>query len=484
MFAVSANLKKSLVLIMYDHIIDLSMQKYGEEMNLFAKLALTPKGWAKNVRVIVDQFGRITTVESGVDPSPEDQHLRNRILLPALSNLHSHSFQRAMAGLTEKRLEKKDSFWSWRKLMYDFLQTLTPEQMEAIAALVFMEMLECGYASVGEFHYVHHQKDGLHYKNIAETSLRIIVAAQEAGIGLTHLPVFYMQGGLNGKKLLHGQLRFSNDLESFLRILEQTQDTLRNVPEDYLLGIAPHSLRAVSPKLLTEIIEAKDSGPVHIHIAEQVREVEEIQEQFGGTPVEWLLENAPVNSRWCLIHATHMTQEETRNLAKSGAVVGLCPITEANLGDGIFDGSSLLLHGGRYGIGSDSNVRISLSEELRLLEYSQRFVLKERNVMTQNSESVGMALYIDSLMGGAQALNRKSGFIAPEYWADLLTLDSEALAFCGCSDGEILDRWIFAGDDSLVCDVWSAGRLMVSDGRHIKHNEIERRYRSVIQEFK
>jgi len=247
---------------------------------------------------------------------------------------------------------------------------------------------------------------------------------------------------------------------------------------------AGHDINYLALSGLSETSRRKDSGPVHIHIAEQVREVEEIQEQFGGTPVEWLLENAPVNSRWCLIHATHMTQEETRNLAKSGAVVGLCPITEANLGDGIFDGSSLLSHGGRYGIGSDSNVRISLSEELRLLEYSQRFVLKERNVMTQNSGSVGMALYVDALMGGAQALNRKSGFIAPEYWADLLTLDSEALAFCGCSDGEILDRWIFAGDDSLVCDVWSAGRLMVSDGRHVKHNEIERRYRSVIQEFK
>lgn len=452
-------------------------------MNFFAELALIPEGWAKNVRVTLDQTGRIATVESGVEPNPDDQNLRNRILLPAMSNLHSHSFQRAMSGLTEKRLEKRDSFWSWRELMYSFLERLTPEQMEAISALVFMEMLECGYASVGEFHYVHHQSGGQHYENIAETSCRIINAARKTGIGLTHLPVFYMQGGLNGKKLAEGQLRFGNDLEQYLRILDQTQDSLRNAPEDYLLGMAPHSLRAVSPESLKEIVEARSSGTVHIHIAEQLKEVEEIQTHFGARPVEWLLENVAVDSRWCLIHATHMTQEETQNLAKSGAVVGLCPITEANLGDGVFDGTELLLSGGKYGIGSDSNVRISLTEELRLLEYSQRLVRKERNVMTSKTGSVGRALYDDSLAGGAQALGRKSGSIVPGNWADLLTLDAEALTLSGCTEDEILDRWIFSGDDSLVREVWSAGRQMVADGQHIRHDEIERKYRSVIQEI-
>jgi formiminoglutamate deiminase len=347
-----------------------------------------------------------------------------------------------------------------------------------------MEMLECGYASVGEFHYVHHQSGGQHYENIAETSCRIINAARKTGIGLTHLPVFYMQGGLNDKKLAEGQLRFGNDLEQYLRILDQTQDSLRNAPEDYLLGMAPHSLRAVSPESLKEILEARSSGTVHIHIAEQLKEVEEIQTHFGARPVEWLLENVVVDSRWCLIHATHMTQEETQNLAKSGAVVGLCPITEANLGDGVFDGTELLLSGGKYGIGSDSNVRISLTEELRLLEYSQRLVRKERNVMTNKTGSVGRALYDDSLAGGAQALGRKSGSIVPGNWADLLTLDAEALTLSGCTEDEILDRWIFSGDDSLVREVWSAGRQMVVDGQHIRHNEIERKYRSVIQEIR
>jgi len=453
-------------------------------MNLFAELALTPEGWAKNVRVTVDQLGRISAVESGVDPNRDDQYLPNRILLPALSNLHSHSFQRAMSGLTEKRLEKRDSFWSWRELMYSFLERLTPEQIEAIAALVFMEMLECGYASVGEFHYVHHQRGGQHYGNIAETSCRVINAAEKAGIGLTHLPVFYMQGGLDGKALAQGQLRFGNEREGFLELLEQAQSALLNAPEDYLLGMAPHSLRAVSPESLKEIVKARASGPVHIHIAEQLKEVDDVLENYGARPVEWLLQNVSVDSRWCLIHATHMIPEETQNVAKSGAVVGLCPITEANLGDGVFDGSGLLSSGGKYGIGSDSNVFIALTEELRLLEYSQRFVRKERNVMTSNSGSVGRALYNDALVGGAQALGRKSGSLSPGNWADIVSLDAEALSLWGCSDDEFLDRWIFTSDDSLVCEVWSAGRQMVAHGQHIHHKEIEQRYRTVIQQIR
>jgi formimidoylglutamate deiminase len=453
-------------------------------MNLFAELALTPEGWAKNVRVTVDQLGRISAVESGVKPNPDDQYLWNRILLPALSNLHSHSFQRAMSGLTEKRLEKRDSFWSWRELMYSFLERLTPEHIEAIAGLVFMEMLECGYASVGEFHYVHHQSGGQHYANIAETSCRIIKAAQKAGIGLTHLPVFYMQGGLNGQSLTEGQLRFGNERDGFLQLLEQAQVALLKAPEDYLLGIAPHSLRAVSQESLQEIVKAINYGPIHIHIAEQLKEVDDVLESYGARPVEWLLQNVEVDSRWCLIHATHMIPEEIQNVAKSGAVVGLCPITEANLGDGVFDGSGFLSSGGKYGIGSDSNVFIALTEELRLLEYSQRLIRKERNVMTSNSGSVGRALYNDALLGGAQALGRNSGSLSPGNWADLVSLDAESLSLWGCSDDEFLDRWIFTADDSLVCEVWSAGRQMVAQGQHIHRKEIEKRYRSVIQEIR
>ncbi|HIF69053.1 MAG TPA: formimidoylglutamate deiminase [Candidatus Lambdaproteobacteria bacterium] len=452
-------------------------------MKLFAELALTSTGWEKNVRVTIDERGCIAAVESGIEANGEDQQLNGRILLPALANLHSHAFQRAMAGLTEQRLTGRDSFWSWRELMYRFLERLTPEHIEAIAALVFMEMLECGYASVGEFHYVHHQVGGTHHDNIAETSLRAIAAAQQTGIGLTHLPVFYMQGGVDGKALAGGQLRFGNSPDEFAHLLEQAQAALSKAPEDYVLGIAPHSLRAAAPEALATITDARPSGPIHIHIAEQVKEVEELQESYGARPVEWLLHNRPVDARWCLIHATHMTPEETAAFAKSGAVAGLCPITEANLGDGIFDGPRFLASGGKYGVGSDSNVRISLAEELRLLEYGQRLAQQARNVLVPESGSVGRALYESALAGGAQALARNSGRIEAGRWADLLTLDAESLLMWGCAEDEILDRWIFAGDDSLVREVWSAGRAVVENGRHVQHEQIARRYRFVIQEL-
>ncbi|MBC8258228.1 MAG: formimidoylglutamate deiminase [SAR324 cluster bacterium] len=466
-----------------------------DQLKIYAQTALLPEGWVNNICVTVDSSGRISNVEFGVEPqteqhvSVENQNLQNRILLPAMSNLHSHTFQRAMAGLTEKRIQKQDSFWSWRKLMYRFMEDLIPEQIEAIAAFVFMEMLECGYASVGEFHYLHHQQGGKHYENIAETSLRIIDAAQKTGIGLTHLPVFYGQGGLDGKSLADSQLRFGCNPEQFFRILEQAQDAFRYAPEDYLLGIAPHSLRAVSPADLKEILgsrsenSALNSAPVHIHIAEQVKEVIEIQEKYNLSPVEWLQENVALDDCWCLVHATHMTPDEIHNLAKTGAVAGLCPITEANLGDGIFDGTTWLESCGKYGIGSDSNVRISLTEELRMLEYSQRLSRQERNVMTQSSGSVGRALYENSLSGGVQALGRKSGSIAIGMWADLLALDADAMAFCSCSEDEILDRWIFSADDSIVSEVWSAGRQKVVNGRHILHDQIEKQYRLVIQKL-
>ena len=452
-------------------------------MNLFAKLALISDGWAHNVRISISEDGKITHVESRVMPDPNDLQLRNRILLPAMANLHSHSFQRAMAGMTEKRAKKQDSFWSWRELMYCFLEKLNPEHIEAIAALVFMEMLESGYASVGEFHYLHHQQGGQPYENIAETSSRIIAAAIQTGIGLTHLPVYYMQGGLNGEQLSKGQLRFGNNTENYFRILEQIENEIQTAPEDYMFGMAPHSLRAVSPEALKEILDSRQCEPVHIHISEQQKEVEDIQNNYGKRPVNWLIDNVNVDSRWCLVHATHMLPEEIEKLANSGAVAGLCPITEANLGDGIFDGFEYISSGGKYGIGSDSNVRISLTEELRMLEYSQRLFRKERNIMKDTSRSIGKSLYISALSGGAQGLARNSGSIASGQWADLLTLNSDALTLYGSSEDEILDSWIFSADDSLIREVWSAGRQMVVEGSHVMHDQIEKQFREVIRKL-
>ena len=460
----------------------MTIHNHGVNVNLFAELALISEGWAQNVRISVGKDGKITEVESGVDPDQLDCKLQNRILLPAMANLHSHSFQRSMAGMTEKRDKNPDSFWSWRDKMYGFLEQLNPEHVEAIAALVFMEMLESGYASVGEFHYLHHQHGGQPYENVAETSSRILSAALQTGIGLTHLPVFYMQGGMNGEQLSKGQLRFRNNVDQYFLLLEQIENGIKRAPDDYMLGIAPHSLRAVSTESLNEILDSRQFGPVHIHISEQQKEVEDFEDKFGKRPVNWLMDNASVDQRWCLVHATHMSNEETIKLAESGAVAGLCPLTEANLGDGTFNGFEYVSYGGKYGIGSDSNVRISLVEELRMLEYSQRLLRKTRNVMGE-SGSLGKSLYISALSGGAQALSRNSGSISSGQWADFLTLDSDNLAFFGSSEDEILDRWIFSAEDSLIRDVWSAGRQIVVEGRHVKHEQIEKQYRNIIKQL-
>jgi formimidoylglutamate deiminase len=406
------------------------------------------------------------------------------LLLPALTNLHSHAFQRAMAGMTEARgPDPEDSFWTWRRLMYRFLDRLDPDQVEAIAALVYVEMLEAGYASVGEFHYLHHAPGGAPYDNLAEMSARIAAAASETGIGLTHLPVLYTQGGSDGRALEGGQLRFGNDLDRFARLLEGAEKVVAQTGPDAVTGIAPHSLRAVGVEDLTHASGLRPDRPLHLHIAEQRAEVVEILATHGATPVKWLLEIMDVDARWCLIHATHMDPAETKGLAKSGAVAGLCPITEANLGDGIFDGARYLAEGGRLGIGSDSNIRIALAEEVRTLEYGQRLRDRARAVLAGQG-STGRTLYDAALAGGAQAMGRITGSIAEGHWADLVALDGDALALAGLEGDSLLDGWFFAGDDSVVCDVWSAGRHMVRNGRHIHRDRIEARYRKAIADLR
>ncbi|MEZ5914546.1 MAG: formimidoylglutamate deiminase [Parvularculaceae bacterium] len=343
---------------------------------IFARRAKLADAWAHDVLVEVKE-GRIASIESGAEAG--DQTISVDTLLPALSNLHSHSFQRAMAGMTEYRTAGRDSFWTWRELMYRFAQEIAPEEVEAIAALAFMEMLEAGFAAVGEFHYLHHQKGGAQYSSIDELSQRVFAAAQRTGIGLTHLPVFYAFGGAGEKPLADEQLRFGNNLDQYVRLVEAAAAKLPDF--DARIGAAPHSLRATSPDGLRRLLDIYSDRPVHIHIAEQPKEVEDICAWLGARPVEWLLREIGVNEHWCAVHATHMTQSETRALAQSGAVAGLCPITEANLGDGPFNGEAFLEAGGEFGIGTDSNVRISMVEELRLLEYSQRLRDGTRNVL-------------------------------------------------------------------------------------------------------
>lgn len=451
-------------------------------MRIFSKKAWLPDGWCNNVRIKIDGAGTIELVEK--NSSEKSGDVRVDTLLPALANLHSHSFQRAIAGMTEYRTAGQDSFWTWRTLMYQFLEHLTPEHMESIANLVFMEMLEAGYASVGEFHYVHHQPGGCHYDNQAELSLRIVEASIKTGIGLTHLPVLYTYGGAEQLPLQGGQQRFGHSVDEFVHLIEAINNVRSNAPADMVLGIAPHSLRATAPDELASVVSKFADGPVHIHIAEQPKEVQDIKAWLGARPIEWLLSNHSVDRNWCLIHATHMTEQETRDLARSGAVAGLCPITEANLGDGPFNGPLYLSENGAFGVGSDSNVRITLGEELRTLEYSQRLRDLSRNVMVKEEGSVGQTLYLGAAKGGAQALARKSGEISKGHLADFVAVDSDHRHLCALSDDQLFDGLCFAADDTIVTDVWSAGRHMVSNGQHRHREEIIAAFRSTMNDLK
>lgn len=446
---------------------------------IFAKRARLQIGWSENVRLTFTD-GAIT----GVDPNAPLQagDLKVDTLLPALSNLHSHSFQRAMAGMTERRAEGRDSFWTWRTLMYRFLDHLRPDQVQAIAALTFMEMQEAGYAAVAEFHYVHHQPAGVAYDDIAELSHRIIAAAEATGIGLTHLPVFYRYGGADKQPLQGGARRFGNDPDAMHRLIEGARKAMSTLPADARVGVAPHSLRAVAPDDLKRLGDF-DSARIHMHIAEQPKEVEEVSQWLGARPVEWLLANQPVDRDWCLIHCTHMSAAETSGLAKTGAVAGLCPITESNLGDGIFNGVEFLGHGGAFGVGSDSNVRISVNEELRTLEYSQRLRDISRNVLADGEGPVGEHLYLKAAAGGAQALARDAGALRVGALADMVAIDGAAPALVGLRADQVLDGFVFAAGEGVVTDVWSAGRHMVREGRHRQRDRIIAEYARAVKDL-
>lgn len=430
---------------------------------LFFERALLPDGWSGDVLIEIGADGRIAEVVTGAVPRAAEH--RGKIGLPGLANLHSHAFQRGMAGLAETAGPTKDSFWTWRQVMYHFLDRLTPDDVEAIAGGLYVEMLEAGFTSVGEFHYLHHSPDGSWYADPAEMAGRIAAAAEVSGIGLTLLPVFYAQGGFGGQPVQAQQRRFASTADTFAKLRDGAARHVAGLPHARL-GIAPHSLRAVTKESLAEVTVVFADGPIHIHIAEQTKEVEDCRAWGGTTPVAWLLDHAEVDRRWCLVHATHMTEAETLAMARSGAVAGLCPQTEANLGDGIFNGVPYLATHGRFGVGTDSHIRVDAAEEIRTLEYSQRLRDRARNVLTHEGCSTGRALYTAAARDGAEAIGRAAGALAAGQIADIVSLDARHPLLAGRADDTALDSWLFSGDGRQVRDVWVAGTLVVVEGRH------------------
>lgn len=439
--------------------------------SLFAEHALLPDGWARNVLLRWDDAGRLLSVQAGAAPGVARRAAGP--VLPGMPNLHSHAFQRAMCGLTEYRGAAQDSFWSWRELMYRFAGALTPGQLEAIATGLYVEMLEAGYTSVCEFHYVHHDGEGRPYADSAEMSLRLLRAAQAAGIGITLLPVLYQASGFGGAAPNAGQRRFIRATDDMLALLQALKPACEL--QGGRLGLAPHSLRAVPPDALRDAVAGlaaiDPTAPIHIHIAEQTAEVDACVAWSGQRPVQWLLDHQPVDARWCLVHATHMDADEYRRAARSGAVAGLCPSTEANLGDGIFDMAQWRASGGRWGVGSDSHATVNAAEELLLLEYGQRLATRQRNVLAAPAQAwVATAMTLEAVAGGAQACGRPVAGLAAGQQADFVILDAAHPALQGLPGPDsMLSAHVFASHrQSAIAQVCVAGHARVEDGRHTR----------------
>ena len=472
----------------------------------FADYAWLPHGWSANVRLDIGDGAHAGSLLAVAEDAQRGtaQHL-GRYVLPGMTNLHSHAFQRAMAGLAERRRAGaqtqregqnaapsgraspglEDSFWTWRETMYAFANSVGPDDVRAIAAQLYVEMLKAGYTHVCEFHYLHHQPDGKPYADPAAMSLALIEAAREAGIGLTLLPALYMTGGFDKRPLSERQRRFHHDVEGFLHLVGQ----LRKMEDSTLrVGVALHSLRAVPEEAMRAVLDSGlvDSAPIHIHLAEQIGEVQDCLALRNARPVEWLLDHAEVDPRWCLVHATHMTPDETRRLALTGAVAGLCPTTEANLGDGLFPLKDWLDAGGVFGIGSDSHVSVSPVEELRWLEYGQRLITRHRNIaVSDSSDSVGETLWGDALFGGAQASGASIGAIdgteaERALRADLVALDDSAPQLAGRGTASLIDTFLFGGNANLVRHVMVDGSWVVRDGHHRDEERIAARYRETV----
>ena len=450
--------------------------KWLKPVNYRADNLWTPAGWLADGTVAVDDSGYVIQA-----PGPADW--LGRWVLPGMPNLHSHAFQRAMAGLAERRGKSDDSFWTWRETMYAFAAAIGPDELKAIAAQLYVEMLKAGYTQVCEFHYLHHQPDGAPYAVATAMSDALMEAAAEAGIALTLLPVLYQSGGFDGRPLTARQRRFGHDVERYMRLLE----SLRTREHAGLrVGIALHSLRAVPEAAWREVL---DSGfaremPIHIHIAEQIGEVQDCLATRGARPVEWLFDHADVDARWCLVHATHLEDHECALIAHSGAVAGLCPTTEANLGDGLFPLADYLDAHGVFGIGSDSHISVSPVEELRWLEYGQRLMSRHRNIAARHAQaSVGETLWRGALAGGGRAAGLPIGTLVEGARADLIVLDHDAPQLAARDANSVLDSFLFAGNAALVRHVLVGGQWQVRDFHHRDEERIATRYRAVVEKL-
>lgn len=444
------------------------------ETRLLCHLVLLESGWASKQVLEVDENGLIRSIRDH-DGSVPDAVLDGPVI-PGMPNLHSHAFQRLIAGLTSETRRDADNFWGWRETMYGFAQRITPEQIEACAAFLYAEMLCAGYTSCGEFHYLHHQPGGQPYPKLSETSDRILAAAGQSGMALTLLPVLYQVSGFGKQSAEPHQGRFVNSLDDYLALLDEIRSAVRGSPL-HRAGVAPHSLRAVPGPVLLDFLDRMDDDlPVHMHVAEQVAEVQESLEYAGARPVQWLLDNAGVDENWCLVHATHMTDAEAKGAAARGVVAGLCPSTEADLGDGYFDTDRWLEVGGRFGIGSDSNLVLSPAEELRMLEFAERLRARRRNVLRTPTVPCGRFLWTKAARDGAQAIGQPAGVIATNRRADLVELDPKHPLLAARGVDAVLETLVFAGLAGMVRTVYVAGRKRVEDGRHPEQEILARRF--------
>lgn len=448
---------------------------------MFAHHALLPNGWASNVRLHWDEAGALTQIETGTQLQMGERV--ESYVLPGMTNLHSHAFQRAMAGMTEIAGEGPDSFWTWRDLMYRFALAITPEQIQTIAAQLYSECLRYGYTSVCEFHYLHRAPDGSFYANRAEMAERVIAAAQDVGMGISMLPVLYSFADFNDQPLRHDQRRFSTNLDEILGLIS---DLEKHRSAKVEVGVAPHSLRAANVKQIQELVKAlPKQRPIHIHIAEQMREVEASLAATGQRPVELLLNTQEVDQRWCLVHATHLTLQEVQGIAKRGAVAGICTTTEGNLGDGFFELPEFIEAGGVFGIGSDSHVSQSAVEEVRWLEYGQRLRSQKRNVASvQGQRHVADFLWNACLHGGAQATARAVGRLQTGYRADFLVLDDAHPNLQDLPTELLLSSFIFSGNDNLIRDVYVSGQAVVQHGRHVQQERITNNFKQCMRELR